>query len=625
MTRFVLLHHELTRLAQSPRTVLFRCAFLTLIILFAAASVPWGAAAPRVQAAFASLFPVFFWCEMAFAVFIVPALVASDIPLEREKGTLELLLACPQSERDILLGKLGSQIAQVGVLLGAPFPLAFAAVALGGIRLDRALSVCIAIALTALLSAAIALSVSIVASRSAKASLRAVVLSGGLVLISTLAAFWMMNMGQLGFSTTVGIAAVALLMFAWAESSGGRPTWAAVVAYMAGAWMTFTFSSMAVGKIFGVAFWLVPEPESLVVLCPWVVYTEAALGVRAPSAGILIVTWSLHLFAALLIVRRMLSPEISAKLSSRTRAPAEDEGRPLSARPGGVKFSRKKPKPVEAPEPEAPVRKAHGVQRVLSRPGREMGFLWEPRLPIRGNPIYWRESLQMSEDENSHVRFWIAALAAMFAVPAISSSGGRNVLWGGTHEGIVIEMFLACLMVALYGAGTLSHELERGTLSLLVSTGYRSTWIVAGKMRATLVRSWPVLAVAFVHLSAIVLDIGLRGVALAWVFAVTVLSVAGLSLGASWWARRQRLALPLALALPFALWILPGFLRGIVPQMEDWFVGSDPLSVMRSIMDSSGDVGLTPGHAMTFIAVSGAAAIAPVALVCAGIERRMRA
>ncbi len=612
MTRFVLLHHELTRLAQAPRTTLFRSAFLLTIILFAAASVPWGAAAPRVQAAFASLFPVFFWCEMLFAIFIVPALVAADIPGEREKGTLELLLACPQSERDILLGKLGSQVAQAGVLLAAPFPLAFAAVALGGIRLDRALMVCVSVALTALLTAAIALRVSVVSSRSSKASMRAVILSGSVVLGTSFAGAWLMNLGTPGFSLFVGMATVSLLSLARAETRDRRPSWLGVLAYLAGAWMAFTFSSLVAAKLFGVAARLVPAPESALALCPWVLYTQAALDVRPPPMPTLVAAWTFHLFAAVLTIRGLLSPDVAAQLSSKTRAPEETEGRPLSARPGGVK----------GPKKEAPPRKA---KRVLSRPGREQGILWEPRLPIRGNPVYWRESLQISEEENSHVRFWIAALAALFAVPALAVGTRRGALWGGTHDGIVIELFLLGLVVALHTAGTLAHEVERGTLSLLLSTGYRPSWIVAGKLRAALVRSWPVLAVVMVHLAAIVLDLGFRGIALAGVCLLTVLSVAGLSVGASWWARRQRIALPIAVALPFAVWILPTFLQGVVPGMEGWFVGSDPFSIMRFILGSRGSGAMEIGHAATFLFVSTATAIVPVALVCFGIERRLRA
>ncbi|KAF0246009.1 MAG: hypothetical protein FD180_1073, partial [Planctomycetota bacterium] len=126
MTRLVLLRHELTRLGQAPRTTVTRAVLFAATLGIAALSVPWGREASQVEAAFAALFPVFWYCEMALALFVVPAIVAVDIPVERERGTLELLLACPQTEQDVLVGKYGSQLAQAAAILGALFPLGFA-------------------------------------------------------------------------------------------------------------------------------------------------------------------------------------------------------------------------------------------------------------------------------------------------------------------------------------------------------------------------------------------------------------------------------------------------------------------------------------------------------------------
>lgn len=618
MPPFVLLRHELTRLAQAPRTALLRTVVLAGVVGLAAAQVPWGHPVHELQAAFAGFFPLFFWCGMLLAVFVVPAMVAADIPVEREKGTLELLLACPQTERDILVGKLGSQAMQAFVLLGTPLPLMFASVALGGIRPERALAVAVGIGLSALMSTVIAVRVSVTASGSSRASIRAIVLNGSCVAGSLMAIAWMSSLGIPGLALLAGIATAALGVSARFSLAGGRLNAPAILALLAMLYMAFLCSSCIASLAFHVSPLLAPSPETLAVLSPWSVYGQAAFDVRPPAPGILGTAWLLHFLVIALVARDLASPRVGALLSAKTRAPREDGGRPLAARTGGSKGARPKPPPGEpgAPGPRPGT--------VLSRPGREVPVQWEPRLPIEGNPVTWRESLRIGEDENAHVRYWVAAVSILFLAPAFQAGVQHRALWGGSHVGIIGETLLVAAMLALTSASTIAHELERDTLSLLVTTGYPPVLIVLGKLRVAFLKVWPVLAVAGFHALLLVLDCGLRGALAAAAIAVTLLSVSGLAVGASWFSRRRRIALPVALVLPFAVWGLPLALGRVFPVVGEAFSGSDPISILQPLVSGRDLAALDLLRTAVFALVSAVTAIVPVVLVSQGIERRAR-
>ncbi|MCC6739737.1 MAG: ABC transporter permease subunit [Planctomycetia bacterium] len=618
MPPFVLLRHELTRLAQAPRTALLRTLVLAGVVALAASQVPWGQPVHRLQAAFAGFFPLFFWCGMLLAVFVVPAMVAADIPVERERGTLELLLACPQTERDILVGKLGSQAAQAFVLLGTPLPLMFASVALGGIRPERAIAVAVGIALSALMSTAIAVRVSVTASSSSRAAIRALVLNGSCVVGSLMAVAWMSSLGPPGLALLAGVAATALGLVVRCSLEDGRLNLPAVLALLGTVWMAFLCSSCLSSLIFEVPPLVAPSPESLAVLSPWAVYGRAALDVRPPSPGVLGGAWTLHFLVVALVARNLASQQVGTLLSSRTRAPREDGGRPLAARTGGSKEApRKLPPGDAAASPPRP-------GTVLARPGRELPMLWEPRLPIEGNPVTWRESLRIGDDENAHVRYWVAAVSLLFLAPAFQVGVQHRALWGGSHVGILGEVALLAVMLALTSASTIARELERDTLPLLISTGYPPILIVLGKLRVAFLKVWPVLAVAGFHSGLLILDCGLRGAVAVAGIAATLFSVAGLSVGASWFSRRQRVALPVALVLPFAVWALPLALGRVLPGVRGAFEGSDPLSILLPLVSGRDIASLGITQATVFVLVTALTAVVPVALVGRGIERRAR-
>ena len=617
MTRLVLLRHELTRLGQAPRTTVTRAVLFAATLAIAALSVPWGREASMVEASFAGLFPIFWYCEMALALFVVPAIVATDIPVEREKGTLELLLSCPQTEQDVLVGKYGSQLAQAAAILGALFPLGFAAVAFGGIRLERALVACAGIALTAGLSAAIAIRVSITASRSANAARAAVLINGALFLLTWILGAMVTAYGEMAFSAISLIAAAFLIgMSAHAWFRGRAPIVAGLAALAAAIVLYSLFKTPTHSGASPRA-----DPLFLELFCPWILYKSAALDALFPKFTRLQAAWCVHLFAIAVVLRGLLDPRVASRLSAHTRSTEEDAGRPVAARPGGAPFEKreKQPVPVEEKPEVAP---AHTV---LKRPGRGPGFLWTPRLPILGNPVYWRETLRHDEHEHARAGYWAAAISAVCLMPAISPGSDRGALWGGSHGGILMETALLALMVALNGASTLAPEFEKGTLSLLLNTGYPAHRMLAGKLRAAFLKSWPVALVTAVHLVLITVDVGWLGPVLAVIVGLTVASVAGLATAASYFARRQRLALPLSLILPFLIWGVPQLVSGSWPRAQRLFEDAQPFALLASFFRHGGPFSISSDAAIFFAAVSLLTAVGPFLLVTRGIERRMRA
>src|SRR5436190_20432 len=134
-------------------------------------------------------------CELrrlsAHASFLVargafPALVASDFPVERERGTIELLLACPHRPRSIFLGKFCCHAIHALGLLATALPLAFVAVVVGGFPAWRAAAACAGIALSSILGVAVALRVSLSGWGSVTSALAAVLAQAAMVGLTAL-------------------------------------------------------------------------------------------------------------------------------------------------------------------------------------------------------------------------------------------------------------------------------------------------------------------------------------------------------------------------------------------------------------------------------------------------------
>ncbi|KAF0244491.1 MAG: hypothetical protein FD180_2452 [Planctomycetota bacterium] len=616
MKGFVYFRHELLRFAQAPRTFAARTLLFAITLAAASATVPWDGTPPELSGAASRLFEVFFWAEMVLAAFIVPALVASEVPAERQSGTLELLLCCPLTERSILLGKFGSHTARAAALLGIAFPLAFAAVAYGGIPVARAAEACFGIALTAALGIAIALRISVELAVSAHAAMLVLAVQGAM-LVGTYV---------LG-SFISGDRGAAIAAFAFLASVGGltvaaaallaRKNWtgAALAIFVA---LILLASLLAHRPASSSARGPASEPFALELLCPWATYWKAAVEPLGQPFRRLVASWSGHLLALGIVLQSLVAPQVLARLASRSRDAELAPGRSVAPRSGGRRAKGRE----EVHRHEDP------GGRVIARPGRGPGLLSIPRLPIRGNPVSWRESLRAGEAGTARVGYFAAAVAVICMIPAFSAIGfeGRS-LWGGAHDWLGVEVALLCLLVAVNCGAMIAPELERGTLPLLLVTGFSPARIVAGKLRAALRRAWPVATVLALHLLIIAFDLGWVSVLLAWIAVLTASAVAGLATFASFVARSARAAIPLAILVPLGILVLPPVLTASWPEVQTAFESCNPAGLIRTLVRWGEGAGEPPEFlpAASFVSASLAAALLLPAAVVLLLERKARA
>jgi hypothetical protein len=112
--------------------------FTVMIYLLAAQSAAsqaaFGGGNPYASASVGqAIFTVLLFLQVLLVIFLAPAATSGAISLEREKQTLDLLTATPVSTLGIVLGKLTSALAFVGVLILASIPLTAVVFVFGGV------------------------------------------------------------------------------------------------------------------------------------------------------------------------------------------------------------------------------------------------------------------------------------------------------------------------------------------------------------------------------------------------------------------------------------------------------------------------------------------------------------
>jgi ABC-type transport system involved in multi-copper enzyme maturation permease subunit len=185
------LFYDLVRNARRARTYVTRSAYLALLLLFLWAVVGSQVGRPhyrpggmstreqaeqiaRETAALAeSFFYTFLSVQFALAVFLTPAYVAPAITEEKERKTLEFLLATDLDGREIVLDKLLARLGYLTLLLLTGVPVLSAVQFLGGVEPDLVFA---GFAATALTVAGLA-GVSILSSVYARRSRDAIVLT----------------------------------------------------------------------------------------------------------------------------------------------------------------------------------------------------------------------------------------------------------------------------------------------------------------------------------------------------------------------------------------------------------------------------------------------------------------
>jgi ABC-type transport system involved in multi-copper enzyme maturation permease subunit len=125
----------------------------------------------RVQEALVEFYRIVMSMLVALIALIAPALTANAITLERERKTMDLLLATPLTARQLLVGKLLGSFAFIVLLLALTLPVSAVSVLLGGVSFPELLKAYLLIACGGLVLCAIALFSSVYARNSTLAVL----------------------------------------------------------------------------------------------------------------------------------------------------------------------------------------------------------------------------------------------------------------------------------------------------------------------------------------------------------------------------------------------------------------------------------------------------------------------
>lgn len=168
------------------------------------------------------LFIMLSMLQMALVLFITPGLTAGAISSEREKQTLNMLLMTTQSSTQIVIGKLTSSIAYLGLLIVAGLPIYSVVFLYGGVSPSQLITIFLFYFVTMLAIGSIGIFYSIVIKRTITAMIATY---GTMVFLSGFTAFFFFvslfvsqmsagNFGGAGGSTS-------LVAYIWASMNPG--------------------------------------------------------------------------------------------------------------------------------------------------------------------------------------------------------------------------------------------------------------------------------------------------------------------------------------------------------------------------------------------------------------------
>ncbi|BCW95031.1 MAG: ABC transporter permease subunit [Fimbriimonadales bacterium] len=201
----------------------FYLAFLILVVALAYQAAigdnPNLTNPVEIQKALVEFYRVVLSTLILLIVLVAPALTANAITLERERKTMDLLLATPLTARQLLVGKLVGSFAFIVLLLALTLPISAVSVLLGGVSFPELLKAYLLIACGGLVLCAIALFTSAYARSSTLAVLWSYLRVGGfllatgvLVMLQELFAAGIFGRGGMGGVGTVNLAFPAALL-----------------------------------------------------------------------------------------------------------------------------------------------------------------------------------------------------------------------------------------------------------------------------------------------------------------------------------------------------------------------------------------------------------------------------
>ncbi|KAF0246011.1 MAG: ABC-2 family transporter [Planctomycetota bacterium] len=548
---------ELARLARAPRPHLVRMLFVAVLLAFAAVIWPWNAAGKQEMLSSSSeIFKVFFQAEMLLAIFVVPALVAPAIPAEREAGTLDLLVTCPEPEGRLVLGKLASHAILVIAVLAAGFPFAFASVLLGGVPLERAASACVHIVMTATFAACIAVRCSLKWGSAVAATAAAVGTHVAIVFVS-FAIFGAIGIVlATGSAFPVGVLATGIgfflwLRWKWTDELPKGCIFVAIVILVAAAF-AFGINSHRHSRGWD---WVLQAG------CPWFAYTQDALGSLPLKGTTVALVWIVHAAACIAVLAGTARRGTSDSLLMGTRAAEADRQWRVEHFTSFWRERQRREDEARGIEPD------RGAVKLVLHPRADITnpTKTNPFLPVGRDPVYWMETSWPRQPGLNRLRTaasvgaWLVALGAI-----VLEAAGRD----DREERLDVQLSVVMVTIVALAAGsaTLSKERADGTLPVLLSTGYPALRIVTGKARAALRWCLPVFIPVALQLAAIILSIGPRGAGIAFVVAATALASMGLAIGTSACTRQPRLAFAAAVGALITLWFVPGIVASQWPE-----------------------------------------------------------
>lgn len=169
---------ELRVRVRVGRAYLLQAAYLAFMILIVALAYEWvvgdlnNLRNPfQMQQALVDFYWLVVGTLISLIALIAPALTANAVTLERERKTMDLLLATPLTARHLLTGKLVGSFAFIVLLLSLTLPVSAVSVLLGGVSFGDLLRAYVLIASGGLVLCAIALFTSVYARNSTLAVL----------------------------------------------------------------------------------------------------------------------------------------------------------------------------------------------------------------------------------------------------------------------------------------------------------------------------------------------------------------------------------------------------------------------------------------------------------------------
>jgi ABC-type transport system involved in multi-copper enzyme maturation permease subunit len=207
------------------------------------------------------IFSTVFILELLMIVIIGPALTSGAISSERERGTFDLLRTTLLSPRALVLGKLGSTVMYLLLLIFAALPLQSLAFFLGGVGMTEMIISIVMLAASTFLFCMLGLYFSSIAKR----TIIATTLSYATLLFPAIVLtilYYMLENGDINLSTPSIEAQRIFILFAWTSLSTNPITAAAITQIILTEEQNY--------------FVFYPPDFSLALFSPWILYVTFA-------------------------------------------------------------------------------------------------------------------------------------------------------------------------------------------------------------------------------------------------------------------------------------------------------------------------------------------------------------